>query len=201
MQFNDQDRLVEQVIIDILRHEMGFAENSIWIRDQNRKIPNDTGFYCIVGMVDSKPYASQSRMETVGPDPDGKYQQVEVSRFQSRDNIQIDILSKDKVAVTRRWEIIAALKSIFAQQQQEKFQFKIASIPTSFVNSSNAEGGSQLNRYSIIVPCLVWYKKSKPLSPDDGSFYDDFHTRVDDENTIGTEKGLIEFEIKGNEIT
>lgn len=193
-------RLIEQVIIDILKNEMGFANENIWIRDQNKKIPNDTGFYAIVGLVDSQPYSSQSYMESVY-DENNEIQQVEVNRYHSRDNIQIDIFSRSNDAITRRWEIVAALKSIFATQQQEKYSFKIAALSTSFVNSSNAEGGSQLNRFSLIIPCLVWYIKSKPLSPTGNLYYDDFSTRVDDDKTIGQPEGLIEFEIKGEVIT
>ena len=113
------DRLASQVIIDILASEMGFGSSNIWIRDQNKKIPNDDGF-------------------------------------------------------------------------------KIMRLPNSFINSSVAEGGSQLNRYSITVGCMVLYEKIKILNPDNGDYYDDFDTRVDDEKTIGEIDGLIEFNITGD---
>lgn len=195
--------LADQIIVDIIQKELGLDEKNVFIRDQNVKIPADPGLYVTVGMVDATPISSQTEMESVivpGSDPVA-YDQVEVNRAQVRENIQIDVFSRSNAAITRRWEVLAALRSIYSIQQQEAEQFKIARLPTTFVNSSSAEGGSQLNRYSLIFPCLVWYKKSKSLEPDSGKYYDDFNTRVDDAKSITTDEGLIEFNIKGENIT
>lgn len=185
------NKMTEQVIIDVLTQEMGFLTDDIWIRDQNRKIPNNDGLYAIVGMTDAVPISSNSRVYF--DDPDMKEEQA----VQMRENIQVDILSYSNETVTRRWEVIASLKSLYSVQQQEKYGFKISRLPNSFINSSSAEGGSQLNRYSLNFGCLVWYKKVKTLSPTNGDYYDDFDTRVDDEVTIGEPSGLIEFNIIG----
>tara|TARA_R110000764_G_scaffold116029_1_gene202926 strand:+ start:855 stop:1418 length:564 start_codon:yes stop_codon:yes gene_type:complete len=186
------DRLASQVIIDILASEMGFGSSNIWIRDQNKKIPNDDGFYAIVGMTDAVPISSNSNV--FFDDPDMK----ERLTVQLKENIQIDIFSRSNDAITRRWEVIASLRSLFSMQQQEINGFKIMRLPNSFINSSVAEGGSQLNRYSITVGCMVLYEKIKILNPDNGDYYDDFDTRVDDEKTIGEIDGLIEFNITGD---
>lgn len=198
--------LAEQAISLILQNEMGFTEGTdptIWIRSQNVKIPGDNRFYANVGMVDSAAIGAQFYMEQqpIPATNPVQYKQVEVQRTNVRENIQIDIFSRSNDAITRRWEVTAALTSLFSKQTQEKYQFKIMKLPTSFVNSSGAEGGSNLNRFSLIFPCLVWYKKSLTLSPDTGQYYDDFNTRVDDEKTIGTPHGAIEFNIKGETIT
>jgi len=186
------NKLSSQIIIDIISREMSLGGNDIWIRDQNRKIPNDNGLYAIVGMIDSVPISSNSRVYFDAPD------MKEEQSIQLRENIQIDILSRSNDALIRRWEIMAALKSLYAVQQQEKYGFKISRLPNSFINSSAAEGGSQLNRYSLNFACLVWYKKVKVLNPDNGDYYDDFDTRVDDYITIGEDNGLIEFNITGD---
>ena len=123
---------------------------------------------------------------------------IETNEVQARETIQIDILSRSNDALMRNWEIIAALKSIFSQQTQEANDFKIFRIPQSFVNTSSAEGGSQLNRYTLTFPAFVWYRKAKVLTNagiNGGDYYDDFRQRVDDEKSIGTTVPIIQFEI------
>lgn len=187
------NNLTESIVVDIIRNQMGLVNNQIWIRDQNRKIPNDKGLYLIVGMTDARALSSKSSMITKDGD------QVELGEVQFLENIQIDILSRSNDAINRRWEIPIALKSIYAQQKQEENFFKINRLSRSFVNSSLAEGGSQLNRFTLSFSCLVWYKKETVLDPDGGDYYDDFDTRVDDKNTIGEPEGLIEFNIQAEE--
>lgn len=189
--------LAEQVIIDILQERMALADGQIWVRSQNRKIPTDTKLYIIVGMISTQVNSSQTYMEERIINTITK--QVEVNRVQTLENIQVDILSRSNDAITRRWEIIAALKSIYAQQKQEANYFKICREPASFLDTSSAEGSSQLNRFSITIPCFVWYKKETVLE-EEYDYYDDFTQRVDDANTIDDADGLIEFEIKGDEI-
>ena len=189
--------LAEQVIIDILKERMNLLDDQIWVRSQNRKIPADTKLYIIVGMVSTSVNSSQTYIEERIIETRTK--QVEINRVQTLENIQIDILSRSNDAITRRWEIIAALKSIYAQQKQEYNYFKICREPASFLDTSSAEGSSQLNRFTITIPCFVWYKKETILN-EEYDYYDDFTQRVDDAKTIGEAEGLIEFEIKGDEI-
>lgn len=189
--------LAEQVIIDIIQERMSLDDGQIWVRSQNRKIPADTKLYVIVGMVSTSVGSSNTYMEERIINT--LTRQVEINRVQTLENIQIDILSRSNDAITRRWEIIAALKSIYAQQKQELNYFKICREPASFLDTSSAEGSSQLNRFTITIPCFVWYKKETVLE-EEYDYYDDFTQRVDDAKTIGEAEGLIEFEIKGDEI-
>lgn len=183
------NKLPEQVIVDILQTQMELAVDQVWIRDQNTLIPGDNRLYVIVGMVDSQ-FISTTNTPVVTYDG-----MSEILQTVSRENIQIDILSRSTDAVYRRWEVLTALLSQYSQQQQEDQQFRIFTMPRSFVNSSNAEGGSNINRFSIVIACHAWYTQEKVLqSPDD--YYNDFKTRVDDAATIGQTNGLIEFEIK-----
>ncbi|TDE17713.1 hypothetical protein [Dyadobacter psychrotolerans] len=179
--------LAEQIIINILTAEMGLTADQIWIRDQNKVMPKDKKLYVIVGMVDSQPFSITRETYSV---PAGM---MEVQKVITRENIQIDILSRDTSAILRRYEILAALKSIYSQQQQELNSFKIYGLPMSFVNSSDAEGSSQLNRFSVVIPCHIWYRKEKLLTGYD--YYNDFDTRVDDDKSIETPTGIIEFNI------
>ena len=185
--------LTEQIIINILAQEMDLTPSGesadIWIRNQNRKIPNSDGLFIVVGMVDAQTISSTS--ETI-PTDDGMN---EIQKVILSENIQIDMYSRDNSALSRRWEILAALKSVFAQQKQEENYFTIYKIPRNFLNISDSEGGSRLNRFSLTFPCQVWYRKIKPLVIPDKDYYNDFDTRVDDAETIDQETGLIEFNI------
>ncbi len=191
-------KLTAQYIVDILSKQMDMPANSVWIRDQNRLIPNDNGLYIIVGMISSFPTANVvSMIEKIVDDVPTQYQ---LSELQTTENIQIDVLSRSNDALTRTWEVIAAIQSFYAQGVQETNNFKIFSIPGTFLNTSSAEGGSQLNRYTIQVRCAVWYRKEELLAAAHADYYDDFSTRVDTAETIDTDTPIIEFEINSEGI-
>jgi hypothetical protein len=183
--------LTEQVIIDILLKQMNLDKSQGWARDTNAIIPTDDKLYIVVGLVDAQPIASDNSFlpGTVDVTPDKELQQVIM-----QEHIQIDIFSRNRDLLARRWEIIPALHSIFAKQKQEELSFKIFRLPKSFVNTSSNEGSSNIIRYSATFVCNVWYRKEKVLqSPYD--YFDTFTTRVDDEISIGTPTGIIEFTI------
>lgn len=183
-------REIEKIIRDIILNEIAVDAENVWIQDQNKVIPpDDNKLFIVVGMVDARPISNVNRAVPV--DGGGM---TEVQITTQLENIQIDLFSRDNKARVTRAEVQMAMQSIFAQQKMEEFDFKIFRIPASFVNSSEAEGTSQLNRFSIVIPCHVWYRKEKAVSST--NYYDDFDTRVDDENTIGQPDGLIEFNIK-----
>lgn len=184
------DTLAEQIIVDIIRREMNMPQNAVWVRDQNRKIPNDDGLYIVAGLTDATALSSNTYMIQTEQD-----QQVEVNQVQMLENLQVDILSRSNQALLRHWEVMAALHSIYAQQQQENNYFKICRLPRNFINASSAEGGSQLNRFSLSFACFVWYRKEKVLNSGDGQYYNEFGTRVDDALTIDTDDGIFEFNI------
>lgn len=182
----------EQVLVDIINHEMAMPANSVWVREQNRDIPNDNGLYISCGFINGIPLSNITRTYTV-PDPQDSNNtiQQEVNTYQQTENIQIDVMSRSNAPLVRKAEVIMAMQSIYAQQQMELYNFKIARIPRAFLDTSGTEGGSTLKKYSITIACITCYTKTKTL----GDYYDDFTTRVDDEKTIGTDKPLIEFEI------
>lgn len=190
------NNLASQVIVEIINRQMNMPANSVWVRDQNRKIPNDDNLYIIVGMVDSRVISNNSEM--IERDVEGTPTQFEVTSAQTLENIQIDLFSRSNDAILRKVEVITSLGSIYSKQKQEENNFKIFRLSKTFVNSSIAEGGSQLNRYTLAFSCAVWYKEERELTPDGEEYYDDFDTRVDDKTTIGEDNGLIEFTIDEN---
>lgn len=167
---------------------MELDTNNVWIQDLNRTIPTDEGLYIVVGMGTSKPIAS---VNTFNPTTGEEIQEAVVN-----ENIQVDIFSRSAHLIKRRWEIGLALHSVLSKQEQEKNNFKIFRNPVSFINTSGAEGGSNIIRYTATFVCHVWYRKEKVLQSPNGDYYDDFKQRVDDSVSIETPTGIIEFEIE-----
>lgn len=179
---NDDSGIAAPIICNVIARGMGLDPERVWIRDENKVIPNDRDVFVVVGMIDSLPTSVTSSMvqdNTVDPPV-----QKEVNRVNSTEFILIDIASRSTAAKTRHWEILAALQSIYGQQQQEANYCKFFRIPRNFLNTSYAEGGSQLNRYSITIACAVWYSKEAILPGDAGDYYDDFTLRLDTEQTL-----------------
>lgn len=187
----------EQIIVDIIANQMNLAKNAAWVRNENRDIPNDNGLYVVVGNVGTAPMNVETYIEqrtNSSYDPP-QVENWEINKAQAFESIQIDILSSSDSARSRRMEILLALRSIYAQQKMEANSFKIFRLAPNFLNTSGAEGGSNINRFSITIVCTSWYKKERLMKEPGGDYYDDFTTRVDDANTIGTDDGLFEFRI------
>jgi hypothetical protein len=183
------NNLAEQIIIDILTHEMALPSGSAWVQSQNKKIPETTGLFVVAGMISSTVLSNTkfyTPQET--PLPPTLLETIEII---TRDAIQIDILSRNNDAILRRWEVLASLTSLYSVQMQELNDFRIFQIPNSFVNTSQAEGGSNINRFSITIACNVWFRREKLLQQTTKEFYDTFTTRVDNDKTIATPNALI----------
>lgn len=188
--------LVSQIIVDILVNELSLSDQDVWVDNTNVDIDQGGDLKIAVGLVSSQVMSSVSQIETRAvPVVDSVF---EVQTVRLQEQIQIDVMSKGVEALQRRWEVVAALTSIYAQQKQEENTFKIGKIPNSFVSTSAAEGSSQLARYTLSFSCLTWYSKEKSISANCKRYYDKFPTRVDDKDTIGTGTGIIEFTIDEN---
>jgi hypothetical protein len=154
-------------------------------RDQNILLGNTDELQITVGKQ-STPHVIANR-NTQGM-VDAVY--TEDQQVLCQENYQIDLQSRNNDARDRQWEVVAALKSIYSLQQQELYGFKIFSMPGSFVNTGAAEGGSSINRFSLVVVLHVWYNKTKAID----SYYEEFPVRVDDEVSAGELHGAIEFD-------
>lgn len=179
---------IEKIIIDILQTEMGLADTYtngipvIAIGSQNFNLGHVKDIQIIVSSVDMQILSNKNSGDVSNIDltSDPKVYGVETQTILARENIQIDLFSKDNTARQRRFEILMALQSMYAREQQEKYQIKIFPKPISMINSTVAEGGSQLNRFTVVVACNTWYEKTKNIS----EYYDTFEIQVDNENTI-----------------
>ena len=157
---------IEEYIVDIIRKEMGLSQQNIWIHSQNRKIPPQSQeLYVTVGCVDFLPISSKSRYD---PETDDEIQTV-----YGRASVQIDILSRSLEARQRRAELLMALNSFYSKEIQDKHQFRIFELPQTFTNTSGLEGGSEINRFSLIIRAMISQDKIKS-----SSYYDTFNAQI-----------------------
>ncbi len=175
------NELTEQYIADIIKQEMGLPDGNVWISNQNRTIALDLGLYVAIGMSTSTIISSTN---TSTPTELGMQ---EIQQLVARQSIQIDVLSKSNDALTRREEIILALNSIYSEQVQEANNFRIFPLTNSFVNTSSAEGSSQINRFTLQITCNAWFRKEKPLATPDGDYFDSFGLTVQNARSLDVE--------------
>ena len=191
--------LIEQVIIGILKNQLSLTDSRLFIGNQNYKIPPDNNLFLVVTAMSEQVYSSQvSLIEKIVP-PAITASTWERQELCTKALVQIDVLSRNTDALTRRWEVVTALQSFYAQQQMEANNCKIARIPSSFVNASGVEGGSNINRFAITIAALIWNRKDIALPTYD--YYDSFRQRVDSETSVGTANGIIQFKIDSNGIS
>jgi hypothetical protein len=183
----------EAYIANILGAEMAMPANTVYIRNQDFVLPKTDGLFISVGMADSKVFSNRNKTE---PNVGGMLETQVVSVLES---IQVDMFSRNNDALTRRWEVPAAISSIYAQQLQEIGHFKIYPITTSFTNTSETEGADRINKFSIIIKVQVWYAKQRQITTTTvgglsyGEYFDTFDTAGEDSATIEDASNIFEF--------
>ena len=171
---------VEEYIVDIIRTEMGLDQQHIWIQSQNKKIPPNTqDLFVVVGCVDFKPISSKSYFDHTND--------TERQVLYGRANIQVDIFSRSNEARIRRGELLMALNSFYSKGVQDKKQFKIFELPSSFINLSGLAGGSDINRFAIRFYSMISEVKTKS-----SDYYDTFNAEIHSESEKGVD--IIELE-------
>ncbi len=179
---------IEKIFVDIIKHELDLPDNygftkkedvipSVIIYGQNIKLFNTDKLQITVKTVSCRDYSNRTEYKAnPNPkDPDGKDAFLEVQDINQSRMMQIDIYSRNNDARERFWEVSAALNSVYCQQQQDLYNFKIGTI-TNSINLSGLDGGSDINRFTISFNVLVHYQKSKPID-----YYNQFPLSVETE--------------------
>jgi hypothetical protein len=78
-----------------------------------------------------------------------------------------------------------ALNSYYSKEIQDKYQFRIFELPQRFINTSSLEGGSEINRFSLIIRAMISEDKVKTTS-----YYDTFNAEI-----LAQGKDLTEIEL------
>lgn len=164
---------IEEFMVDIIRNEMGLDQQHIWIQAQNRKIPPQSdNLYCIVGCVDFTPISSKSIFKPFLNENNEEIQGEEQIVY-GRAIVQIDLLSRSNEARIRRAEVLMALNSYYSKNLQCEKHFRIFELSQSFINTSNLEGGSDINRFTIRIPAMISETKIKATD-----YYDTFQASI-----------------------
>lgn len=161
---------VEQLVGEIIARYLDLGPDQYWLWDQKIDIPTDSRSYLIISVISEKIFGN-SNAYTGGSSAGDPLTSVQGVNVQAR--IGIDILSRGTSARDRKDLIPLALKSDYAEAQQELNQFFLGIGPTSFVNLSQVDGAAIPYRFHIEVN--VQYAVTKAtLVP----YFDTFETPV-----------------------
>ena len=152
-----------EMICDIIQTEMGLADGRVYLYNQKIPEPTDTGLFIVVEQISCKPFGNTRSLDGGGAGLDS----IQSANFSAM--LQIDIISRDISALNRKEEVLMALKSAYAQQQQELNTFYIAPLPMGFVNLSHVDGSAIPYRFNVTINIQYCVTKVKPLD-----FYSDF---------------------------
>ena len=166
---------IEKILVDIIQKELNLPNDygttprgdvipCVTIYAQNIKLFNTDRIQITVKTLTARDYSNRIEyIENPNPEaPDGSDAFLEVQDINQGRMMQIDVYSKNNEARQRFWEVSAALKSTYAAQMQDLYNFKIGTI-TSDINLSGLGGGSDINRYTLTFEVLVHYQKSKAI--------------------------------------
>jgi hypothetical protein len=148
------------LVCDVIQKQLGLASGRVYLWDQKIDMPTDSGLFVVVSVVGCKPFSN-----TIKQNSDGT--QTQSTNFMAM--VQIDAISKDASARDRKEEILMALNSQYAEQQQNLNSFGIAKITSSFVNLSQIDGAAIPYRFALTIN--IQYQVTSTVA---ASYFDTF---------------------------
>lgn len=177
---------IEKIIVNLLKEYLNLPDNygidangneipTICIASQNIKLFNTEKLQITVSTLSNQLYSNR-RYYYEEIDENNMTHLFERVCLNINKQMQIDCYSRNNEARQRYYEISTALNSTLAQQLQEKYSFKIATI-TNTNNMSGFDGGSDINRYVTRFTCFTHEEKVKEVD-----YYKKFETTVQKKN-------------------
>lgn len=183
------DKEIESIIQDILLNELqlptsygtvnGKVVPSVYIVAPNISLGTTDKLQIGIQSIGSKIISNHVRSAYVASSTGGADEMTQYNEATIDDNIQIDISSRDSSARLRRHEVFMALNSYYSKQLQEKYGFRIFGLPSGFMNTSAAEGGSTIYRYSITFQCQYMRVYTKSID-----YYDTFPATIQNDGVL-----------------
>ena len=180
------EKEIEKIFVDLIQQsldlpndygldEQGNVIPCVIIKSQNIKLFNTPEIQITVCTLRNNIFSNRReyRQETIN-DVTKFYEDVYINEDRT---MQIDIYSQNNDARIRYPEVQACLNNTYAEQLQDKYQFRIGKISDA-VNLSGLDGGSELNRYTIRFNCLSWNKYTKEVD-----YYNSFRTQARNKNS------------------
>lgn len=190
---------IEKIFVDLIQTSLGLPNDygedpsgnvipCVTIKSQNLKLFNTTKLQITVSTLQNQIFSNRKEYrEEVVNDVTKYYEDIYINENRT---MQIDIYSRNNDARIRFPEVQACLNSTYAEQLQDKYQFRIGTISNA-VNLSGLDGGSDINRFTIRFQCLTWNKYTKEVD-----YYNSFRTQARNTN----ENIFADFTIENNEI-
>lgn len=151
------------ILVDIVKNYMSLPNNQVWQFNQEIDMANNRNLFVVIHYLSSIPLSSSSSFEVV--DTVGR----ETISSMSKEIYSIEIGSFDRSAISRKEEILQALKGGYSQNQQAEYGFRIFPLPVTFNNVSRKVGPNMLNRFMIDVALMVTRSTTKNID-----YYTDF---------------------------
>lgn len=151
------------LICEIVQREMGLPQDRVYLWDQKLMQPTNSGLYIAVSMPSCKPFSNVNSYASVG----GNLQSQQFVNMSAV--VDFDIISRGPEARDRKEEIVLAMNSNYAQQQQESNSFYVGKIPVGFINLSDIDGAAIPYRYRISFKLQYAFLKNKNVQ-----YFNDF---------------------------
>lgn len=190
---------IEKIFVDLVQKSLDLPDNwgldsqgneipCVIIKSQNIKLFNTPKIQITISTLRNQIVSNRKEYrEEVVNDVTTYYEDVYINEDRT---MQIDIYSKNNDARVRYPEVQACLNSTYAEQLQDKYQFRISRISDA-VNLSGLDGGSDINRYTIRFNCMSWNKYTKQVD-----YYQSFRTQARNTNS----NIFADFTIENNQI-
>lgn len=190
---------VEKIFVDLIQKSLNLPDNygtdsqgneipCVMIKSQNIKLFNTPNIQITVSTLQNRIFSDRTEYrEEIIEDETHYFEDVYINENRT---MQIDIYSRNNDARQRYPEVQACLGNTYAEQLQDKYQFRIGKISDA-VNLSGLDGGSDINRFTIRFNCLTWNKYTKEVG-----YYNSFRAQARNTN----ENIFADFTIENNEI-
>lgn len=143
------------MLCDIIRNQLGLSADRVYLWNQKIMQPTDDGLYIAVSVPTYKYFGNVNEQSA-----NGLTQQQFVA---VRALVDIDIISRGPAARDRTHEVVMALNSVYAQQQQDANSFSIGRIPTNVLNLSMVDGAAIPYRYKFSIGMQFAASKTQPM--------------------------------------
>jgi hypothetical protein len=153
---------VEALLLQIIQSELGLANGRVWLWNQKVDEPKDEDLYIVGRVMSCRPFANRLDYDySSGVDA--------MQSVSMKSTLSIDIKSRGTEALYRKEEVVMALASQYAEQQQALNSFKIGKVPMDMPNIGEIDGSAIPYRFNITVNLLYSVSKTKAVG-----YFDDF---------------------------
>jgi hypothetical protein len=142
---------IPHLVCDIIQKEMSLDQGRVFLWDQKIIMPTDEGLFVVVEVADSKSFGVTNYFDNST--------NTQVQSVNMKATLSIDCMSRGPDARDLKEQVLLALSSNYAEQQQELNSFQIGKVSTGFTNLSNLDGTAIPYRFNINV--VVQYQVTK----------------------------------------